>query len=207
MNNKLRILIADDHAIVRKGLVALLESDGSVGVVAEADDGAAALTLMAKVRPDVVVMDILMPVKDGISATREIKERFPATKVLVLTTSTVSDDLAAALAAGADGAITKATAVDTLLAAVKSVAAGARVVSPEISKLIANDPPAQELTSRQREVLAAMACGKSNKEIAEELGIAPDSVGQHVMAIRAKLGAANRTEAVAIALRKQLLKH
>lgn len=204
--NKLRILIADDHAIVRKGLVALLESDGSVGVVAEADDGAAALTLMAKVRPDVVVMDILMPVKDGISATREIKERFPATKVLVLTTSTVSDDLAAALAAGADGAITKATAVDTLLAAVKSVAAGERVVSPEISRLIANDPPARELTERQREILAAMARGRSNKEIADELGIAPDSVGQHVMAIRAKLGAANRTEAVAIALRKQLLK-
>lgn len=204
--SKIRVLIADDHAIVRKGLIALLESDGSVAVVAEADDGEAALAHVAETRPDLVVMDILMPVKDGISATREIKDRFPGTKVLVLTTSTVSDDLAAALSAGADGAITKATAVDTLLAAVKSVAAGERVVSPEISRLIANDPPARELTERQREILAAMARGRSNKEIADELGIAPDSVGQHVMAIRAKLGAANRTEAVAIALRKQLLK-
>lgn len=204
--SKIRVLIADDHAIVRKGLIALLESDGSVAVVAEADDGEAALAHVAETRPDLVVMDILMPVRDGISATREIKDRFPGTKVLVLTTSTVSDDLAAALSAGADGAITKATAVDTLLAAVKSVAAGERVVSPEISRLIANDPPARELTERQREILAAMARGRSNKEIADELGIQADSVGQHVMAIRAKLGAANRTEAVAIALRKQLLK-
>lgn len=204
--SKIRVLIADDHAIVRKGLIALLESDGSVAVVAEADDGEAALAHVAETRPDLVVMDILMPVRDGISATREIKDRYPGTKVLVLTTSTVSDDLAAALSAGADGAITKATAVDTLLAAVKSVAAGERVVSPEISRLIANDPPARELTERQREILAAMARGRSNKEIADELGIQTDSVGQHVMAIRAKLGAANRTEAVAIALRKQLLK-
>lgn len=204
--SKIRVLIADDHAIVRKGLIALLESDGSVAVVAEADDGEAALAHVAETRPDLVVMDILMPVRDGISATREIKDRYPGTKVLVLTTSTVSDDLAAALSAGADGAITKATAVDTLLAAVKSVAAGERVVSPEISRLIANDPPARELTERQREILAAMARGRSNKEIADELGIQADSVGQHVMAIRAKLGAANRTEAVAIALRKQLLK-
>ena len=205
--SKIRVLIADDHAIVRKGLIALLESDGSVAVVAEADDGEAALAHVAETRPDLVVMDILMPVRDGISATREIKDRYPGTKVLVLTTSTVSDDLAAALSAGADGAITKATAVDTLLAAVKSVAAGERVVSPEISRLIANDPPARELTERQREILAAMARGRSNKEIADELGIQADSVGQHVMAIRAKLGAANRTEAVAIALRKQLLKN
>lgn len=204
--SKIRVLIADDHAIVRKGLIALLESDGSVAVVAEADDGEAALAHVAETRPDLVIMDILMPVRDGISATREIKDRYPGTKVLVLTTSTVSDDLAAALSAGADGAITKATAVDTLLAAVKSVAAGERVVSPEISRLIANDPPARELTERQREILAAMARGRSNKEIADELGIQADSVGQHVMAIRAKLGAANRTEAVAIALRKQLLK-
>ena len=204
--NRISILIADDHAIVRKGLVALLESDGSIAAVEEADDGRAAVEAVARRRPDIVVMDILMPVMDGIAATREIKERFPETKVLVLTTSTVSDDLSAVLAAGADGAITKATAVDTLLAAVKSVAAGQRVVSPEISKLIANDPPVRDLTERQREILAAMARGRSNKEIAEELGIQPDSVGQHVMAIRTKLGAANRTEAVAIALRKQLLK-
>ena len=204
--NKISVLIADDHEIVRKGLVALLESDGSVGTVEEADDGKAAVEAVAKRRPDVVVMDILMPVMDGIAATREIKERFPATKVLVLTTSTVSDDLSAVLAAGADGVITKATAVDTLLGAIKSVAVGKRVISPEISKLIANDPPVRDLTERQREILTAMANGKSNKEIADELGIRPDSVGQHVLAIRSKLGAVNRTEAVAIALRKQLLK-
>ena len=202
----IRLLIADDHAIVRTGLSALLESDGSLCVVGEADDGNAAVRLARKFRPDVVIMDILMPGKNGIDATREIKESCPGTKVLILTTSTVSDDLSAALAAGADGALTKSTANASLLAAVKSVAAGKSVVSREISMTIANDPPVRELTPRQYAILSAMAAGKGNKEIATELNIQADSVRQHVIAIFAKLGATNRAEAVAIAMRKHLLK-
>lgn len=204
--NEIRLLIVDDHAIVRTGLVALLESDGHIAVVGEADDGNAALPLVRKLKPDIVIMDILMPGKNGIAATQEIKERRPETKVLILTTSTVSDDLAAALAAGADGAITKSTANATLLSAVKDIAVGKRVISSEIAKLIANDPPVKALTERQRIILEAMAKGKGNKEIAAQLDIQTDSVRQHVIAILQKLGAANRTEAVAIALRKQLLK-
>ena len=204
--NDIKLLIADDHAIVRTGLVALLESSGGITVVGEADDGDAAVRMVRKCRPDIVVMDILMPGKNGIAATAEIKEKFPETKVLILTTSTVSDDLSAALAAGADGAVTKSTANKTLLAAVRSVAEGKRYVSPEISKMIANDPPAPELTDRQREILEAMACGKGNKEIAAQLDIQADSVRQHIIAIFSKLGAVNRAEAVAIAMRKQLLK-
>ena len=204
--NDIKLLIADDHAIVRTGLVALLESSGGIIVVGEADDGDAAVRMVRKCRPDIVVMDILMPGKNGIAATAEIKEMFPETKVLILTTSTVSDDLSAALAAGADGAVTKSTANKTLLAAVRSVAEGKRYVSPEISKMIANDPPAPELTDRQREILEAMARGKGNKEIAAQLDIQADSVRQHIIAIFSKLGAVNRAEAVAIAMRKQLLK-
>ena len=204
--NDIKLLIADDHAIVRTGLVALLESSGGITVVGEADDGDAAVRMVRKCRPDIVVMDILMPGKNGIAATAEIKEKFPETKVLILTTSTVSDDLSAALAAGADGAVTKSTANKTLLAAVRSVAEGKRYVSPEISKMIANDPPAPELTDRQREILEAMARGKANKEIAAQLDIQADSVRQHIIAIFSKLGAVNRAEAVAIAMRKQLLK-
>lgn len=204
--NDIKLLIADDHAIVRTGLVALLESSGGITVVGEADDGDAAVRMVRKCRPDIVVMDILMPGKNGIAATAEIKEKFPETKVLILTTSTVSDDLSAALAAGADGAVTKSTANKTLLAAVRSVAEGKRYVSPEISKMIANDPPAPELTDRQREILEAMARGKGNKEIAAQLDIQADSVRQHIIAIFSKLGAVNRAEAVAIAMRKQLVK-
>ena len=204
--NDIKLLIADDHAIVRTGLVALLESSGGIAVVGEADDGDAAVRMVRKCRPDIVVMDILMPGKNGIAATAEIKEKFPETKVLILTTSTVSDDLSAALAAGADGAVTKSTANKTLLAAVRSVAEGKRYVSPEISKMIANDPPAPELTDRQRKILEAMARGKGNKEIAAQLDIQADSVRQHIIAIFSKLGAVNRAEAVAIAMRKQLLK-
>ena len=204
--NDIKLLIADDHAIVRTGLVALLESSGGIAVVGEADDGDAAVRMVRKCHPDIVVMDILMPGKNGIAATAEIKEKFPETKVLILTTSTVSDDLSAALAAGADGAVTKSTANKTLLAAVRSVAEGKRYVSPEISKMIANDPPAPELTDRQRKILEAMARGKGNKEIAAQLDIQADSVRQHIIAIFSKLGAVNRAEAVAIAMRKQLLK-
>lgn len=204
--NEIRLLIVDDHAIVRTGLVALLESDGRVSVIGEADDGNAALALVRKLNPDIVIMDILMPGKDGIAAMQEIKAEFPGTKVLILTTSTASDELAAALAAGADGAITKSTANATLLSAVKDIAAGKRVISPEISKLIANDPPVKALTERQRIILEAMAQGKANKEIAVQLGLQTDSVRQHVIAILSKLDATNRAEAVAIAMRKHLLK-
>ena len=204
--NPVRLLIVDDHAIVRTGLVALLESDGTIEVVGEAGDGRAAVRLAGRLHPDVVLMDIMMPEMDGIAATREIKARLPDTKVLILTTSTLSDDLAAALDAGADGAVTKATTNKTLLATVKRVAAGEQVIAPEISRIIANDPPVKALTERQRCILKALTEGKTNKEIAEALDIHVDGVRQHLIVIFKKLGAVNRAEAASIALRKQLLK-
>lgn len=203
--NNLRILIADDHAIVRTGLVALLESCTTMEVVGEADDGEVAVRKARELKPDIVIMDILMPVKDGIAATREIKTVQPDTKVLILTTSTVSDELANALAAGADGVITKSTANRTLISTILRVADGKRVVSSEIEKMIANDPPSDALTPRQVEILASIARGLTDRDIAKELGIRLDGVNGHVRAILKRLHAANRTEAVTIALRKRLI--
>lgn len=204
--DEIRVLIADDHAIVRMGLIALLEADDGIRVVGEADDGAAAVRKALKLRPDIVIMDILMPDTDGIAATRQIKESQPETKVLVLTTSTVSDDLAKALQAGADGIVTKATANTKLLGAIHAVAKGKRVIPPAVSELIAEDPPVRPLTDRQLAVLGFITHGLSNADIAKQLSIREDSVREHLDVIYAKLGAANRPEAVAIALRKHLLK-
>ena len=204
--DKIKVLIADDHAIVRTGLSMLLEAQGGFDVVGEAENGTDAVRLALRLKPDVVVMDLMMPEMDGIAATREIKAKAAGAKVLILTTSTVSDDLSRALDAGADGAIMKSAANAELVAAIRDIAAGKRTVSPEISRLISQDPPLPELTPRQKDILASMVRGLTNKDIARELGIRSDGVNQHIMAILEKLGAANRTEAVAIALRKHLLK-
>ncbi len=200
------VLIADDHAIVRMGLAALLEPESGIRVIGEADDGDVAIRKAMRDRPDIVIMDIMMPVRDGISATQEIKSRFPHTRVLILTTSTVSDDLSRALEAGADGAITKSNANAQLLTAIRAIAAGKRWVSPEIEKQIATDPPVQKLTERQEQVLSSIVRGLTNADIAHQLGIREDSVKEHLNLIFSKIGAANRAEAVAIALRRHLLR-
>ena len=204
--DKIKVLIADDHAIVRMGLSTLLEADGGIDVIGEAENGAEAAKRTLRLKPDLVIMDLMMPETDGIEATAEIKRQSPGTKVLVLTTSTVSDELSRAIAAGADGAIMKSSANRELLQAIKAVADGKRYVAREIATAISEDPPAPTLTPRQKDILNAMTKGLTNKDISRELGIRTDVVNQHVMAILEKIGAANRTEAVAIALRKHLLK-
>lgn len=200
------VLIADDHAIVRMGLAALLEPEPGIRVIGEADDGDVAIRKAMRNKPDIVIMDIMMPVRDGISATQEIKSRLPHTRVLILTTSTVSDDLSRALEAGADGAITKSNANAQLLTAIRAIAAGKRWVSPEIEKQIATDPPVQKLTERQEVILSSIVRGLTNADIAHQLGIREDSVKEHLNLIFSKIGAANRAEAVAIALRRHLLR-
>ena len=203
---KIRTLVADDHAIVRTGLVSLLETEPDIDVVGDASNGLDAVRAALELKPDVVIMDLLMPDIDGVTATRRILKENPAVKILVLTTSTVSDDLAHALEAGARGVIIKSAEYEKLLEAIRSVAAGERVVSPEVSRLIEDDPPAPRLTTRQIDVLQSLTRGLSNPDIAKQLGISRESVKEHIDTLYAKIGAANRTEAVAIALRKHLLR-
>lgn len=202
----IRVLIADDHAIVRHGLCALLGTERGIEVVGEAKDGNEAVARTKQLAPDVVIMDIVMPRKDGVEATVEIRAAVPSAKIVVLTSFGTSDKISRAIEAGATGALMKTAEDRELLCAIRTVANGGRVISPAVRKLISTDPPAPELTPRQLEILQAMARGLTNKDIAKMFGIRTDGVNEHVLAILAKLGAANRTEAVAIALRKQLIR-
>ena len=168
--------------------------------------GRAAMTEPASLRPDVIVMDLMMPEKDGVAATAEIHARLPEARIVVLTSYSTSDTIAAALSAGASGAVMKSADDATLLTAVRAAAAGETFISPEVRGLLAVDPPAPTLSPRQLEVLVMLVKGFSNTEIANMLGISRTVAKEHVENLLVKLDAANRTEAAAIALRKRLVK-
>ncbi len=203
---KIKVLIADDHEIMRVGLATMLETDAAIKVVAEAADGAEAVRKTLQLHPDVVVMDLMMPEMDGSEATTKIKAAMPDTKILLLTTFGTSDGIAHALDAGAEGALLKSAASIDILKAVKRIAEGDHVVSDEVRELIVKAPPVPELTERQRQILKSITEGLTNYAIATRLGISEDGVKRHVNAIFLKLGVESRAEAVAIALRKHLLK-
>ena len=200
------VLLADDHSLVRLGLSALLAKQGDMKLVGEAVNGEEAVRLAARLDPDVIIMDLMMPGVDGVTATRRIRERNPDTKVLILTSFGSSSDVAHAIEAGARGAILKDAPNASLLAAIRTVAAGGESFADDIVRNITRDPVPRELTARQAEILKSVTNGLTNKTIAQQLKISPESVKQHLNAIFQKLGAANRSEAVAIALRKHLLK-
>jgi len=203
---KIRILIADDHKMVRVGLSAMLGMIAGLEVVDAAENGEVAVRKALALRPDVVVMDLMMPVVDGVEATRLIRQAAPEVKVMVLTTFGTSDGIAHAIDAGATGALMKSADRDELADTIRRVARGERVVSDEIAQQMRDDPPVPELTPRQKDILDSMVRGLNNPDIAKQFGIRRDGVKQHINAILAKIGASNRTEAVAIALRKHLLK-
>ena len=206
MKNTIRVLIADDHTIVRIGLRTLLGAEKDIEVVGDAKNGEMAVKEALRLRPDVVIMDLMMPKMDGAEATAVLHERLPETKVIILTTFGSSDGIAHAIESGAAGALMKTADDAALISTIRSVAGGKTVISPDIKRLLAEDPPIPVLTTRQAEVLQSMMRGLTNRDIAKQLGIRQDGVNEHVAAILAKIGAANRTEAVAIALRKHLLK-
>ncbi|MBP3406779.1 MAG: response regulator transcription factor [Kiritimatiellae bacterium] len=206
MKNTIRVLIADDHTIVRIGLRTLLGAEKDIEVVGEAKNGEMAVKEALRLRPDVVIMDLVMPKMDGAEATAVLHEKLPETKVIILTTFGSSDGIAHAIESGAAGALMKTADDAALISTIRSVAGGKTVISPDIKRLLAEDPPIPVLTTRQAEVLQSMMRGLTNRDIAKQLGIRQDGVNEHVAAILAKIGAANRTEAVAIALRKHLLK-
>ncbi len=206
MPKPIRIILADDHSVVRLGLSALLGRRSDFQVVGEAKDGDDAVELAKSLRPDVVVMDLMMPRTDGAEATRLIRAACPEVKVLILTSFAASVDIEKAIAAGASGAIVKDADNAELISAIREVASGGTAFSNEIRRSIATEPITKEFTQKQMDVLHSITRGLSNPDIAKQLGISLNAVKQHIRAVFAKLGAANRTEAVAIALRKHLLK-
>ena len=206
MNRKTSLLIADDHLVVRMGLAAIIGIEKDMTVVGEACDGREAVRLAAALRPDVIVMDLMMPKLGGTDATEAILKANPAAKILILTTFGTSDELRRALDAGAVGALVKDSAHDQLIAAIRHAASGDLTISPEIKRQLKASEQEPELTPRQIEILTYVAKGLNNREIARQIGIGPDCVKAHLKTAFARLSAASRSEAVAIALRKGLLR-
>jgi len=203
---KIRVFIVDDHAVLRVGLASLLNSQPDIEVVGDAGNGATALDKIPQARPTVVIMDLMMPGMDGVETTKRIIEKTPDAKIMVLTTYGTSDGIAHALDAGAVGAMMKNAELSDLLAAIRAVARGERHISPDIKRILATDPPVPVLSARQAEILASITNGFTNADISKQLGISIDVVKEHVNALFLKIGASNRAEASAIALRKHLLK-
>jgi DNA-binding NarL/FixJ family response regulator len=202
---KIRILIADDHYIVRMGLVALVNTEADMEVVAEAADGAQAIELFAKVRPDLAMLDTRMPVKDGGQATLEIRKRFPDASILMLTAYDGDADIRRALGAGVKGYVLKSSTGEDLIPALRAVFAGERWVPAEIATRLAALKTFEELTAREVEVLQHLAQGMANKQIADALRITEYTVKDHLKSILAKLRVADRTEAVTVALRRGII--
>ena len=201
----IRVLIADDHSVVREGLRRFLGRDPELTVVGEASDGAEAVELARQLHPDVVLMDLLMPVMDGIAATAAIRKELLETEVVALTSVLESTAVIGAVRAGAIGYLLKDTQAAELRRAIKAAAAGQVQLSPQAAAYLLSEVRAPEtaeaLTEREREVLRLLVQGHSNKEIGRDLQIAEDTVKTHVKHIMAKLGVQSRTQAVLYAMR------
>jgi two-component system NarL family response regulator len=214
----IRVLIADDQAVFRRGLLVVLSSEVDIDVVAEAEDGSEAVAKAEETTPDVVLMDVRMPRVNGIEATRQIRELMPSTRVLMLTVSDEEDDLYEAIKAGATGYLLKEISVEEVAHAIHAVMQGQSLISPSMaSKLIhefnalarraaeKEQLPAPALTARELEVLKLVARGMSNKDVADQLFISENTVKNHVRNILEKLHLHSRMEAVMYAVRKHLL--
>lgn len=203
---KIRILVADDHALLRVGLNTMLNTQPDMTVVGEAGNGRDAVAFARELKPDVVVMDLMMPKLDGAEATRQITEALPDTKVIILTSYGTSADLVRAISNGAVGAQMKGSPIDALMKAIRTVASGGKAIAGEIQRFLREDPAPAELSKRQCEVLVGISNGHTSEQIAADLGISVSAVKQHISSACEKLGASSRAEAVSIALRKHLLK-
>ena len=202
----IRILLADDHSLLRLGLTTLMKFHKEFEVVGCAENGREAVSLAEKLEPDVIIMDLMMPVMDGVEATKRIHDANPGIRILLLTSFGTSAEVVRAIEAGASGALMKDTPNDDLLSAIRTIASGESVFSPEIKRQIDSASLVPKFTQRQIDILQSVTQGHTNGEIAKQLGISPDCIKKHLIVIFNKLGAANRAEAIAIALRKHLLK-
>ena len=203
---KTKIIIADDHSLMRVGLDALFSHQKDMSVVGLACDGIEAVALARERQPDVLIMDLMMPKMNGVEATRLIRQSVPETKVIILTSFGTAPELAKAVASGASGAFIKSTPTEDLLAAVRTIAAGGEAFPDEVRQMIDDNRQLSDLTDRQLEILAAATRGLTTSDIARQLDISVSGVLKHFTVIFEKLGVANRTEAVALALDRQLLK-
>jgi DNA-binding NarL/FixJ family response regulator len=214
----IRTLIADDHELFRRGLRMVLDDEPDIDVIGEAGDGESAVAMAREHAPDVVVMDVRMPIKSGIDAARSIKEELPGTKILVLTISDEEDDLYEAIKAGANGYLLKEISIDEIGHAVRSVNGGQSLISPSMASKLLDEfaamikkeeqkeqVPAPRLTPREMEVLQHVAQGMNNREIAKTLFISENTVKNHVRNILEKLHLHSRMEAVVYAVREKLL--
>ena len=216
--DEIRVMICDDHALFRRGLIMVLEAEDDIAVVAEAEDGEDAVEKAVEFVPDVVLMDVRMPGVDGIEATRRIAEKVPTAKILMLTVSDEEEDLYEAIKAGATGYLLKEVSIEEVAPAARAVVAGQSLISPSMaSKLLGefsnlakraeerSSVPTPRLTDRELEVLRLVAQGKSNREIAGDLYISENTVKNHVRNILEKLQLHSRMEAVMYAVKEKLL--
>ena len=204
--SKIRILIADDHMLMRRGISALVTTTKDMEIVGEAKNGRQAVELADSLKPNVVIMDLMMPEMLGSEATKLIHEAHPEIKVVILTTYGTSVELAKAVSNGAVGVLLKDKVDMDLVSTIRFVVAGNQVVPTRLLQQIEQDRALSTLTERQLEILASVADGQSNSDIAKQFGLSEITIKKHLSAIFERLGVANRSEAVALALRKQMLK-
>jgi DNA-binding NarL/FixJ family response regulator len=207
----IRVLVVDDHAVVREGLRTFLELQDGIAVIGEAADGEDAVRQAEALKPDVIVMDLVMPRLDGVGAMRELRRRLPSARVIVLTSFVEDERLLPAIQAGAAGYLLKNVAPPELARAVRAAHAGEAMIDPVVAARLVDaiaqppgEPAAERLTAREQDVLALIARGYSNKRIALELGIAEKTVKTHVGHVLAKLGVSDRTQAAVHAVRTGL---
>ena len=197
---KTKILFADDHQIVREGLSRLIDRESDIKIVAEAENGLEAVRLARELRPDLVILDLRMPVMDGASAAKEILGAEPTAKIMLLTSYATAAEVKVALDAGVLGAIVKDCSSETLIEAIRATARGEKFVSQEIADIIAEKLQAPTISTRQKEILRLVAKGFNNDEIAEQIGITRHGVKAHLAIAFERLGASSRTEAASLAL-------
>jgi two-component system, NarL family, response regulator len=200
--NNIRVLIADDHPVVRKGLALMLKYEPDMEVVGEAGNGCEAVALFGKHRPDVTLMDLRMPEMDGAEATTTIRAEFPTARIILLTTYDGDEDIYRGLRAGAKAYLLKDAPCEELLETIRAVHAGEKRITLEVGAKLAERMEGPELTEREREVLRLMATGRSNQEIGTALYITEGTVKFHVNHILNKLDVTDRTQAVIVALKR-----
>jgi DNA-binding NarL/FixJ family response regulator len=201
----IRILVADDHYVVRMGVTAIIDNEPDMEVVAEAVNGLQAVELFEKYKPDLVLLDSRMPLKDGVQAAKEIQDRHPAARILMLTAFDGDEDIHKALAAGAQGYVLKSSTGEQLVPALRAVAAGDGWIPEEVASRLARRKEFEPLTPRELEVLHELAKGLANKQIADVMNISQHTAKGYLKTILTKLHVADRTEAVTVAIQRGLI--